>query len=126
MRKKLYIRTNRELLPFALGLLILACPGILLLAGSQPAAEGIESPESGTVPPELGPAMSIVDLQPFRQVSSNRIKSDVGVQGTATLVNLNPAVNSWYILEVDWQDGSKSTYHLENPQPRTEKVLLDP
>jgi len=127
VRKKLDIRTNRELLPFALGLLILACPGILSLAdGSEPVAEGIESLESGTVPPELGPAMSIVDLQPFRQVSSNRIKSDVGVQGTAILVNLNPSVNSWYILEVDWQDGSKSTYHLENPQPRTERVLLDP
>ena len=127
MRKKLYIRPNRELLPFALGILILACPGILLVAnGWEPDAEGMESPESGTALPELGPAMSILDLQPFRQVSSNRIKSDVGVQGTATLVNLNPAVNSWYILEVDWQDGSKSSYHLENPQPRTEKVLLDP
>jgi hypothetical protein len=127
VRKKLYIRTNRELLQFAVGILILVCPGILLLAdSSELAAEGIESPGSWTVQPEPGVAMSILDLQPFRQVSSNRIKSDLGVQGTVTLVNLNPVVNSWYILEVDWQDGSKSTYHLENPQPRTEKVLLDP
>jgi hypothetical protein len=69
---------------------------------------------------------SILDLQPYRQVTSNKIKSNTGTQGTATLINLNPAVNAWYVMEVDWQDGAKASYHLENPQPRTEKVLLDP
>jgi len=71
-------------------------------------------------------ALSILDLQPFRQTISNGIKSDTGIQGTVTLVNLNPAVNAWYVMEVDWQDGSKSSYHLENPQPQTQKVFLDP
>jgi hypothetical protein len=105
---------NYELLPIALGVFVLACTGILLMAkGSEGGPEGIG-------------AKSILDLQPFRQVTSNKIKSNTGAAGTATLINLNPAVNAWYVMEVDWQDGSKSDYHLENLQPRTEKILLNP
>jgi hypothetical protein len=89
-------------------------------------AEAIAAPKAETAQHESNVAKSILDLQPFRQVSSNRIKSNSGIQGTATLVNLNPAVNAWYMLEVDWQDGSRSSYHLENPQPGSEKLLLDP
>jgi hypothetical protein len=105
---------NYEPFPIALGVLVLACTGMLLMAkGSEGGPEGIG-------------AKSILDLQPFRQVTSNKIKSNSGAAGTATLINLNPAVNAWYVMEVNWQDGSKSDYHLENPQPRTEKILLDP
>ena len=39
------------------------------------------------------------------------------------LVNLNPAINAWYVLKVAWQDGSESSYHLENPEPRSRKSL---
>jgi hypothetical protein len=105
---------NYEPLPLALGMFVLACTGMLLMAkGSEGGPEGIG-------------AKSILDLQPFRQVTSNKIKSNTGAAGTATLINLNPAANAWYVMEVNWQDGSKSDYHLENPQPRTEKILLDP
>jgi hypothetical protein len=105
---------NYELLPMALGVFVLACTGMLLMAkGSEGGPEGIG-------------AKSILDLQPFRQVTSNKIKSNTGAAGTATLINLNPAVNAWYVMEVDWQGGSKSDYHLENPQPLTEKIFLDP
>ena len=108
MIKKHYLQVNHKFLPVALGGLVLACSGILLLAKS------------------VDQMKSILDLQPFCQASSSRIKSDAGIQGTVTLLNLNPAVNAWYVMEVDWQDGSKSAYHLENPKPRTAKVLLDP
>ncbi len=114
MIKKHCRRLNRELRPVALGVFVLACTGML------PMAKGWEGSTQGMA------SKSILDLQPFRQVASNKIKSNTGTQGTATLINLNPAVNAWYVLEVDWQDGPKSSYHLENPQPRTEKVLLDP
>lgn len=125
--KKHCLRVNHELLPFALGIFVLTCTGLLLMAKSrESSAERTESPESGTAQPKPHVQMSILDLQPFRQASSNKIKSNTGNQGTATLVNLNPAVNSWYLLEVDWQGGSKSSYHLENPQPRSEKLFLDP
>jgi hypothetical protein len=114
VKKKHGPRMNYELLPIALGVFVLACTGMLLMAkGSEGGPEGIG-------------AKSILDLQPFRQVTSNKIKSNTGAAGTATLINLNPAVNAWYVMEVDWQDGSKSDYHLENPQPRTEKILLNP
>jgi len=112
--KKYGLRVNRELLPVALGVFVFACTGLLPVAKSW---------EGST---QAMASKSILDLQAFRQVTSNKIKSNTGAQGTATLINLNPAVNAWYVMEVDWQDGSKSSYHLENPQPRTDKVLLDP
>lgn len=121
------LRVNHELLPLALGIFFLACTGLLLMAKSwESSTERMESPEFRTAQPKSDVQMSILDLQPFRQASSIKIKSNTGNQGTATLVNLNPAVNSWYLLEVDWQGGSKSSYHLENPQPRSEKLFLDP
>lgn len=121
------LRVNHELLPLALGIFFLACTGLLLMAKSwESNTERMESPEFRTAQPKSDVQMSILDLQPFRQASSIKIKSNTGNQGTATLVNLNPAVNSWYLLEVDWQGGSKSSYHLENPQPRSEKLFLDP
>jgi len=127
VRKKHCLRMNRELLPFALAIFVLACAGMLLMAkGLESGAQGVAAPKSGTVQHEADGPKSIVDLQPFRQVTSNKIKSNAGTQGTATLVNLNPADNSWYLLEVDWHDGSQSFYHLENPQPRSEKLFLDP
>lgn len=114
MIKKHCLRVNRELLPVLLGVFVLASIGML------PMAKSWEGDTQGMA------AKSILDLQPFRQVTSNKIKSNTGTQGTASLINLNPAVNAWFVMEVDWQDGSKSAYHLENPQPRTEKVLFDP
>lgn len=42
-----------------------------------------------------------------------------------TLVNLNPTINAWYLLKVAWQHGSESAYHLENPEPRSRKLMLD-
>jgi hypothetical protein len=125
--KNYCLRLNHALLPVALGGFVIACTGMLLIAKSwEGSTRGMAAPNSGTIEHAVDQSRSIVDLQPFRQTSSNRIKSDAGIQGTVTLLNLNPAVNAWYVLEVDWQDGSKASYHLENPHPRTEKVLLDP
>ena len=115
-------RINCKLLLFAVGIFVLACTGILLTPKSREGiAQAIATPNSGT-----DRVKSILDLQPFRQMSSAAIKSNKGMQGMATLVNLNPAVNTWYVLEVDWQNGSKSSYHLENAQPRSQKLSLSP
>lgn len=54
---------------------------------------------------------SIVDLQPFRQASSAR---------GATLVNLNPAVNVWFVLTI-----GENKWHLENPRPREQQLVLE-
>jgi hypothetical protein len=125
--KKRRLAIHWKILAVGLCLLSPARPEMLVMTKSWvSSAEGMEGRESGIGPPKPDAAMSILDLQSFRQRSSNRIKSDAGIQGTVTLVSLNPAANAWYVLEVDWQDGSKSSYHLENPQPRTEEVFLDP
>jgi len=74
---------------------------------------------------EAAEPKTIVELQQFRQTTSSRIRSSQGAEGIATLVNLNPAINSWYLLTVTWQGGSGTSYHLENPEPRSRKLALD-
>ena len=69
---------------------------------------------------------TILDLQEFRQTSSLAITSKDGKEGIATLINLNPAINVWYLLRIAWKDGTAGvTYHLENPNPGIRKLLLD-
>ncbi|HEV2583218.1 MAG TPA: hypothetical protein VGT44_20320, partial [Ktedonobacteraceae bacterium] len=69
---------------------------------------------------------TILELQQFRQSHSIQIRSKGGRQGAATLVDLNPAINVWYLLKVVWKDGGPElAYHLENPKPHARKLLLD-
>lgn len=69
---------------------------------------------------------TILELQQFRQWNSIRITSKDGREGIATLINLNPAINAWYLLKIAWKDGAQEApYHLENANPRTRKLLLD-
>ena len=82
-------------------------------------------PASQTEENEAAAPKTIVELQQFRQTSSIRIRSDTGREGTATLVNLNPTINAWYLLNVAWQGGSESSYHFENPEPRSRRLFLD-
>jgi hypothetical protein len=56
---------------------------------------------------------TIVDFQPFRQYSSIRNNS-------VSLINLNPAVNVWYVLNF-----GGAAWHLENPRPHQTQVVLD-
>ncbi len=68
---------------------------------------------------------TIIDLQPYRQSSCVNIRSAEGKSGTATLVNLNPSINAWYLLEIAWAGSPEISYHLENPDPRSRKLVLD-
>lgn len=46
--------------------------------------------------------------------------------GIATLINLNPTVNTWYVLQVKWPGkGGEGSYHLENADPERAKLRLD-
>ena len=56
--------------------------------------------------------ITIVDLQPFRQ--EQVIHNERG--DTVRLVNLNPNVGAWYLLETTF-GGKKSSFHLELPLP---------
>jgi hypothetical protein len=63
---------------------------------------------------------TILELQPFRTDSQVSIRDAKGAEGTATLVNLNPYVGTWYLLTLDWGATAKPThYHLETPRPES-------
>ena len=69
---------------------------------------------------------TIVDLQPFRQTGSIPIKSARGEEGRATLINLNPDINDWYLLQLNWGNGAPAeAYHLEIVNRQNQRLLLD-
>ena len=69
---------------------------------------------------------TILELQQFRQSSSAPIRSGSGREGVATLVNLNPAIDTWYLLRIAWKDGAaEPASHLEAPKPHEAHLILD-
>ena len=61
---------------------------------------------------------TIVDLQPFRSEARVPVQRADNVAGDATLVNLNPQVNAWFLLTLDWGAARpREVYHLENARP---------
>lgn len=64
---------------------------------------------------------SIIELQLFRKSASAILKSGA----KATLIALNPAINSWLLLKIEEKDGKTAFYHLENPKPETQEILLE-
>ncbi|TFG89604.1 MAG: hypothetical protein E4H15_09040, partial [Syntrophobacterales bacterium] len=70
---------------------------------------------------------TVIELQQFRKSASIAIRKNTGQAGTATLINLNPRINTWYLLLIQRRDSDPvEAYHLENPAPETQKLLLDP
>ena len=69
---------------------------------------------------------SVVDLQPFWKTTSMVIRNNAGLKGLATLMNLNPQINEWFLLRLKWDDGGSGTYHLENIEPASQEIHLDP
>ena len=70
-------------------------------------------------------ASNILDLQDSRQVTTVSI-GGAGARGTARLSNLNPRINRWYVLALDWEGKEGTVYfHLENPAPLHQTLLLD-
>src|SRR5262249_34542560 len=67
---------------------------------------------------EADPPKSIIELQPFRTYESGQIG---GVR--AALINLNPTVNAWFLLTIDWAEGRR-IYHLENSDPIGQQLHL--
>ena len=69
---------------------------------------------------------SILELQMFRQSGTVPVRDGAGQHGEATLTNLNPDINAWFLLTLAWGGTDGSTYHLENPAPDTRRVDLTP
>jgi hypothetical protein len=94
---------------------------LAILATAQEASNANQAKEYDAEAPK-----TILELQQFRQVNSIHIKSQKGKEGIATLINLSPAINVWYLLRVAWKDSSSDlAFHLENPAPRARKLFLD-
>ncbi len=69
-----------------------------------------------------GSIKSILDLQTRRTEISVPLK---GRQNeSVTLINLNPVINVWYILQINKDDKSIESYHLENAYPEIQKIEL--
>ena len=71
-------------------------------------------------------AKSIIELQQFRHTSRSPIKTENGQNGSAQLINLNPEINRWFVLSIDWGAGrGAQRYHLENARPDDQRIMLD-
>jgi hypothetical protein len=88
-------------------------------------AFGLRALAIGLVAGEVSDARTILDLQPFKQVTALAVDA-AGARGTATLTNLNPRINTWYLLTLEWEGASGGDYfHLENPAPLHQTLDLD-
>ncbi|GAA4257129.1 hypothetical protein [Azospirillum formosense] len=102
---------------------------LLLLALRAAAAEDGAVPlpaaadRSGRSTPEA--ARTVIDLQPWRRSHTIAVRGRDGRTGTATLVELSPIINRWFLLTLDWGGaGPRRQYHLENPDPRAQRLQL--
>ena len=105
--------------PFAAATLA-ALGGAALLA----AASSSDTPALQWKEYEADVPKTIIELQPFRRAASVEFQMS-GDWGTATLVNLNPQINAWFLLTL-WWPGTPAAiaYHLENPLPKTQTLAL--
>ncbi|MGO9603582.1 MAG: hypothetical protein ACLQAT_09335 [Candidatus Binataceae bacterium] len=70
-------------------------------------------------------AKTIIELQQFRSTESIVTEGSGGRSGKTTLINLNPRINTWFLLTLDWgTTNGRLTYHLENPKPREQSIHL--
>lgn len=93
----------------------LTCAALVQVVLLATAAADSVAPESPSLPQAR---RTLVDLQPFRQESRVAVQRANDVAGSATLTNLNPQVNAWFLLTLDWgATRPQEVYHLENARP---------
>jgi hypothetical protein len=93
-------------------------------AGTLPADTLSSAPPDQLAGYEAHVPKTILELQPFRQATTVAVEGPEGRAGTATLMQINPAINAWMLLTLD-RGGRAETYHLENPDPEHQQVQLD-
>lgn len=69
---------------------------------------------------------SVIELQKFRHAETVEIDDGAGRRGRALLIDLNPRVRSWYLLQLTWEGADTASYHLSNLEPKSRKLALDP
>jgi predicted alpha/beta-hydrolase family hydrolase len=119
------LRVDRSLFLSSLGLLL-----ALMLAAVHPsiARDGapLGAPPKQAEQYAADEAKTVVELQQFRRTREQAVVGPGGSPGTATLIDLNPEFGVWYLLTLQWRDGSRHDYHLENAAPNTQSLALEP
>ncbi|MCB1745057.1 MAG: hypothetical protein KDK91_32115, partial [Gammaproteobacteria bacterium] len=67
--------------------------------------------------------LSILDAQQRRETRQVELSSAGDVAQRLTLLNLNPRINTWFVLEYPDRQGA-SRFHLENADPQTNTLSL--
>ena len=101
--------------------ILLAAAGILAFVTPQLA----DAPASQVAQYNAQVPKTILELQQFRQAWSIHIRSAAGKDGIATLVNLNPDTNAWYLLTIAYSGSPETAWHLENAKPHDQWLTLD-
>jgi hypothetical protein len=120
---------QRRIHPILMGLALFCTiswfvsPGIAQ-EGAQPQKESLLKSQADEYNARI--PKSVIELQQFRKTSFLPITGPSGQPGTATLINLNPLINTWFLLLIQWS-GSESpeSYHLQNPDPINQTLSLD-
>jgi hypothetical protein len=106
-----------------------AAASVLLAASCLPVA-GVAD-EKPLAPPEQAAQYraeepkTIIELQQFRRSQSIAGAGTGGRRGNATLIDLNPYINAWFLLTLDWGDpAGRTSLHLENPAPHEQRLSL--
>ncbi|HWS64824.1 MAG TPA: hypothetical protein VN325_18855, partial [Steroidobacteraceae bacterium] len=91
---------------------------VLSIAVALAAGSSIFAASAGDAP------ITIADLQPDRTVVRAEIRRAPDEIGSASLTNLNPHINSWFVLTLDWPaSGEHQSFHLENSESQKSLAL---
>jgi len=106
-----------------------AAASVLLAAPCLPMA-GVAD-EKPLAPPEQAAQYraeepkTIIELQQFRRSRSIAGAGTGARRWNATLIELNPYINAWFLLALDWGDpAGRTSFHLENPDPHGQRLSL--
>ena len=67
---------------------------------------------------------TILELQQFRRTQKATVRGPGGPSYQATLDDLNPDANAWFLLTLENGGGERSSYHLQNPNPERQHLRL--
>ena len=107
-----------------IGSLRLAILGFLAISASILSAPDSRGADDQAAQYRANVPKTIVELQQFRQSETGVAEGIKGRTGRATLINLGPRINAWFLLRLDWNDGARAAYHLENPNPKGQLLHL--
>jgi hypothetical protein len=104
---------------------MLGVPSFLSAALAQSDTEASERRTRQAAQYQAAIPKTIFELQPFRESENAATEGPDGRRGTATLVNLSPRINAWFVLALDWGPRvGVTTYHIENPRPAEQTIRL--